>query len=67
MINGQPYVDGGTCSPASVDVLADADLDEVWVLAPMASFALDRPRSPVARGSASPGPRSRCSDPGRMI
>jgi len=49
VIDGQPYVDGGTCSPASVDVLADADLDEVWVLAPMVSFAIDRPRSPVAR------------------
>jgi NTE family protein len=49
LIDGRPYVDGGTCSPASVDVLADAELDEVWVLAPMVSFALDRPRSPVAR------------------
>jgi NTE family protein len=49
MIDGRPYIDGGTYSPASIDVLADADLDEVWVLAPMASFAFDRPRSPVAR------------------
>jgi NTE family protein len=49
LIDGRPYVDGGTYSPASIDVLADLRLDEVWVLAPMASFAVDRPRSPVAR------------------
>jgi NTE family protein len=49
MIDGRPYVDGGTWSPASVDLLVDAGLDEVWVLAPMVSFAIDRPRSPVAR------------------
>jgi NTE family protein len=49
IIDGRPYVDGGTYSPASIDVLADLELDEVWVLAPMASFAVDRPRSPVAR------------------
>jgi NTE family protein len=49
IIEGRPYVDGGACSPASADVLVDAELDEVWVLAPMVSFAADRPRSPVAR------------------
>jgi NTE family protein len=49
MIDGRPYVDGGTCSPASADTLVDEALDEVWVLAPMVSFAVDRPRSPVAR------------------
>jgi len=48
-IDGRRYVDGGTCSPTSLDLLAGAGLDEVWVLAPMASFAVDRPRSPVAR------------------
>jgi NTE family protein len=48
-INGRRYVDGGTCSPTSVDVLSGHGLDEVFVLAPMASFALDRPRSPAAR------------------
>ena len=48
-IGGRRYVDGGTCSPASVDLLAGAGLDEAWVLAPMVSFAVDRPRSAVAR------------------
>jgi NTE family protein len=48
-INGRRYVDGGTCSPTSVDVLAGRGLDEVFVLAPMVSFAFDNPRSPGAR------------------
>jgi NTE family protein len=48
-IDGRRYVDGGTCSPTSVDVLAASGLDEVFVLAPMVSFALDRPRTPGAR------------------
>ncbi len=49
VIAGRPYVDGGTLSPTSLDLLAGSGLDEVSVLAPMASFAYDRPRSPVAR------------------
>ena len=49
LIDGRRYVDGGTCSPTSLDLLAGLGLDEVYVLAPMASFAYDRPRSPVAR------------------
>lgn len=48
-IDGRRYVDGGTFSPTSLDLLAGAGLDEVWALAPMASFAYDRPRSPIAR------------------
>jgi NTE family protein len=48
-IGGRRYVDGGTCSPTSVDVLAKLGLDEVYVLAPMTSFAYDRPLSPAAR------------------
>jgi len=36
-IAGRRYVDGGVASPASADLLADADVDEVIVLAPMAS------------------------------
>ncbi|HVQ96804.1 MAG TPA: patatin-like phospholipase family protein [Mycobacteriales bacterium] len=48
-IAGRPYVDGGTFSPTSLDLLADEKLDEVWVLAPMVSFAVDRPRSTAAR------------------
>jgi NTE family protein len=49
VINGQRYVDGGTVSPTSLDLLTGAGLDQVYVLAPMVSFAYDRPRSPVAR------------------
>ncbi|HEV7656873.1 MAG TPA: patatin-like phospholipase family protein [Mycobacteriales bacterium] len=49
VINGDPYVDGGTLSPTSLDLLTGAGLDEAYVLAPMASFAYDRPRSPMAR------------------
>jgi NTE family protein len=48
-ISGRRYVDGGTLSPTSLDLLAGEGLDEVWVLAPMVSFAVDRPRSPAAR------------------
>jgi NTE family protein len=48
-IGGRRYVDGGALSPTSVDLLAGVGLDEVYVLAPMVSFAFDRPRSPVAR------------------
>lgn len=48
VIADRPYVDGGTVSPTSLDLLAGSGLDEVHVLAPMASFAYDRPRSPVA-------------------
>ena len=44
-----PYVDGALCSPCNADLLAGADLDELYVLAPMASFAPDRPRGPLAR------------------
>lgn len=49
MINGHPYVDGGAVSATAIDVLAHAGLDEVFVIAPMVSFAMDRPRSLTAR------------------
>lgn len=49
VINGRRYVDGGTCSPTSVDLVADRELDEVVVLAPMASFDYDEPASVVGR------------------
>jgi NTE family protein len=49
MIGGRPYIDGGTLSPTSLDLLAGAGLDEVVVLAPAISFAYDRPRSAMAR------------------
>lgn len=48
-IDGRRYVDGGTLSTTSADLLAVEDLDEVYVLAPMASFRSDRPRQVAAR------------------
>jgi NTE family protein len=49
VIDGRRYVDGGACSATSADLLARLSLDEVYILAPMASFELDRPSSPLAR------------------
>ncbi len=49
MIDGRAYVDGGTRSPASADLLASVGLDEVLVLAPACSFAFDQPRGALAR------------------
>ena len=43
------YVDGGVRSAASVDVLHREGLDEVYVLAPMASHETDRPLRPAWR------------------
>lgn len=48
-IDGHKYVDGGACSATSVDLVADMGLDEVYVLAPMASFILDKPTNMLAR------------------
>lgn len=48
-IDGRPYVDGGACSATSVDVVAHAGLDEVYVVAPMVSFHHDRPEGVLAR------------------
>lgn len=48
-IDSRAYIDGGAVSNASVDLLAGQDLDEVFVLAPMAAVEPDNPRSPVAR------------------
>lgn len=49
VIGGRRYIDGGTCSATSADLLARQQLDEVYVLAPMASFELDCPSSALAR------------------
>jgi NTE family protein len=49
VINGRTYVDGGTVSATSVDVVAHAALDEVYVVAPMVSFTMDRPGGVTAR------------------
>lgn len=49
IINGRTYVDGGAISATSIDVVAHAGLDEVYVVAPMISFMMDKPRSVSAR------------------
>lgn len=48
-IDGRRYVDGGACSATSVDLIASMELDEVYVVAPMVSFATDRPRRIAGR------------------
>jgi len=48
-IAGRTYIDGGAVSATSVDVLAHAGLDEVFVVAPMVSFAMDEPKPLTAR------------------
>lgn len=48
-IDGRRYVDGGACSPTSVDLVIPLELDEVFVLSPMTSFDYDKPVSRIAR------------------
>lgn len=48
-INGRTYIDGGAWSATSADLVAGHDLDEVFVIAPMVSFAYDRPDHVLAR------------------
>lgn len=48
-IDGRPYVDGGAWSATSVDLLAGLGLDEVYVVAPMVSFATDHPAQLLTR------------------
>lgn len=48
-INGQVYIDGGAASNASVDLLRDERVDELIVLAPMASTRPDTPHTAVTR------------------
>jgi NTE family protein len=48
-INGRTFVDGGAVSATSIDVVAHAGLDEVYVVAPMMSFAMDSPSGVPAR------------------
>jgi NTE family protein len=48
-IDGQRYVDGGVRSSTSLDLLSRVALDEVYVLAPMASYVLDSPWHPALR------------------
>ncbi|WP_375176512.1 patatin-like phospholipase family protein [Marinobacter mobilis] len=46
-INGHRYIDGGVASPTSADLLTHQPVDEVILLAPMASRQPDRPLSPL--------------------
>ena len=48
-IGGRRYVDGGACSPTSVDLMTSMDLDEVVVLSPMTSLEYDRPSTVAGR------------------
>jgi NTE family protein len=48
-VNRRRYVDGGVCSPTSVDLVAPLRLDEVVVLSPMTSLSYDDPTSVAAR------------------
>ncbi len=48
-IGASRYVDGGACSSTSVDLLAGHGLDEVFVLAPSVSFAMDAPEALLSR------------------
>ena len=48
-INGRTFVDGGAVSATSIDVVAHAGLDELYVVAPMMSFAMDSPSGVTAR------------------
>ena len=46
LIGGRRYVDGGVISVTSLGMLADEGIDEVCVLAPMASLVADRRYAP---------------------
>ncbi|MCU1594926.1 MAG: hypothetical protein JWO12_2318 [Frankiales bacterium] len=48
-IGSRRYVDGGVCSPTSVDLLARAGLDELIVLSPMTSMTYDSPDTVTGR------------------
>jgi NTE family protein len=48
-INGRRYVDGGIRSATSLGVLSGTDVDEVYVLAAMASTEPDHPLHPHLR------------------
>lgn len=49
MIGGRRYVDGGACSPTSLDLVLPLDLDTVYVFSPMTSFSYDEPSSVAAK------------------
>jgi len=49
VIGGRRYVDGGVRSATSLGLIADAGVEEVYVLAPMASVESGSPRKPHER------------------
>jgi NTE family protein len=49
VIGGRRYVDGGVRSMTSLDVLAATDIQDVYVLAPLASTQTDHPLQPHLR------------------
>jgi NTE family protein len=49
LIEGRRYVDGGVRSATSLGLIAGERIDEVCVLAPMASLVADRPYAPHLR------------------
>jgi NTE family protein len=49
VIGGRPYIDGGVRSPTSLDLVARLELDEVFVLAPLASYTMDSSRNPAVK------------------
>jgi NTE family protein len=48
-LHDRRYIDGGTWSSTNIDLMVGLGLDEVYVLAPQASFDLDAPRELVTR------------------
>lgn len=48
-IGRRRYVDGGVCSPTSIDLVGALELDEVVVLSPMTSLRYDRPSTVAGR------------------
>ncbi len=48
-LNGRQYIDGGVASPVSADLLVDTDIEEVIILAPMASSRPDSPSSAMEK------------------
>ncbi|HVE64751.1 MAG TPA: patatin-like phospholipase family protein [Mycobacteriales bacterium] len=48
-IGGRRYVDGGICSPTSLDLVAPLELDEVVVISPLTSTEMDSPTTAAAK------------------
>jgi NTE family protein len=49
VIGGRRYIDGGVRCPTSLSALSDTDVDDIYVLAPMASTEPDHPLAPHLR------------------